>query len=205
MRRRTKQKTIVREDVEKIARRQRKELAYHESAHVVAALAHGLAVKSVSVPPADNHAGEPYPRIQLGTMVTRAIYLADDNPDAQIAALRVDIITLLAGPVAQMRLRPGKRNYQGTEDDLQLARAWATWAAFIVSGMSGANVAEFGPDGMIELTDEERAFANRMFDECQDRADQIVTERWAEIAILAEALLVCAVLNAEDIDALLRA
>ena len=36
MRRRTKQKTIVREDVEKIARRQRKEPAYHESAHVVA-------------------------------------------------------------------------------------------------------------------------------------------------------------------------
>jgi hypothetical protein len=58
---------------------------------------------------------------------------------------------------------------------------------------------------MIELTDEERAFANRMFDECQDRVDQIVTERWAEIATLAEALLVCAVLNAEDIDALLRA
>ena len=58
---------------------------------------------------------------------------------------------------------------------------------------------------MIELTDEERAFANRMFDECQDRADQIVTERWAEIATLAKALLVCAVLNAGDIDALLRA
>ena len=44
-----------------------------------------------------------------------------------------------------------------------------------------------------------------MFDECQDRADQIVTERWAEIATLAKALLDCAVLNAEDIDALLRA
>ena len=58
---------------------------------------------------------------------------------------------------------------------------------------------------MIELTDEERAFANRMFDECQDRADQIVAERWAGIATLAKALLDCAVLNAEDIDALLRA
>ena len=137
MRRRTKKKTAVPDDVEKIARRQRKELAYHESAHAVAALAHGLAVKSVSVPPADNHAGELYPRIQLGTMVSRAIYLAADNPDAQITALRVDIVTLLAGPAAQMKLRPGKGNYQGTEDDLQLARAWATWAAFIVSGMSG--------------------------------------------------------------------
>jgi hypothetical protein len=84
--------------------------------------------------------------------------------DAQIAALRVDIITLLAGPAAQMKLRRGKRNYQGTEDDLQLARAWATWAAFIASGMSGANVAEFGPDGMIELTDEERVKSARLCD-----------------------------------------
>jgi ATP-dependent Zn protease len=199
MRRRTKTKTFVPDDVrvQRIATRLRKERAYHEAAHAVAALAHGLAVKSISLPPADNHAG--------GTMVSRAIYLADDNPDAQIAALRVDIIVTLAGPAAQMKLRPWKRNYQGTEDDLQLARALATWAAFIASGMSGANVAEFGADGLTELTEEERAFADRLLNECEESAHKIVADHWADIATLAKALLDCAVLNAEDIDALLRA
>ena len=187
----TKKKTV--EDVEKIARRQRKELAYHEAGRCVAAVEHGLAIKFVSLS-ADGTAG---------AHISRAIHLAADNPAARIAAIESDIVVVLAGPAAQMRLRPWKRNFPECADDLQLARAWSTWAAFLASGMSGANVAELKADGLIELTEEEKTFADCLLNECEERAHRIVTEHWANIVKIAEALLVRSVLNADDIMSLI--
>ena len=187
----TKKKTV--EDVEKIARRQRKELAYHEAGRCVAAVEHGLAIKFVSLP-ADG---------TTGAHISRAIHLAADNPAARIAAIESDIVVVLAGPAAQMRLRPWKRNFPECADDLQLARAWASWAAFLMSGMSGANVAPLNADGSIELTEEEKTFADCLLNECEERAHRIVTEHWANIVKIAEALLVRSVLNADDIMSLI--
>ena len=65
------------------------------------------------------------------------------------------------------------------------------------------DIAEFGPDGMIELTEEQQAFADRLLNECDDRAHQIVDERWDDIVRVAKALLDHTVLNADDLDALL--
>jgi hypothetical protein len=187
---RAKKKTV--EDVEKIARQQRKELAYHEAARCVAAVEHGLAIKFVSLP-ADGTAG---------AHISRAIHLAADNPAAQIAAIESDIVVVLAGPAAQRRLRPWKRNFPERGDDLQLARAWGSWAAFLASGMSGANVAELNADGLIVLTEEEKTFADCLLNECEERAHRIVTEHWANIVKIAEALL-RSVLNADDIMSLI--
>jgi hypothetical protein len=179
--------------MEKIGRRQRLETAHREAAHCIAAIAQGLSVQLVSLHPVDNHAA--------GAHLDRAIYLAADNPDAQIEALKTDIIVMLAGPAAQMRLRPSKRNHLECGDDFKLARAWATLAAFLASGMS---IAEFVQNGKIELSEEEQAFADRLIDECERRARQIIEERWAQITTIAEALLDRTQLNADDIDALLE-
>jgi ATP-dependent Zn protease len=177
----------------KIGRRQRKEMAYHEAAHSVAALAQSLSVQFVSLAPVDNHAA--------GAHIDRAIYLAANDPAAQIAALETDIVVVLAGPAARMKLRPSrpsKRKEWG--DNLKLAQAWSTLAAFLASGMS---IAELDPDDKIELTDESQAFADQLFDQCAQRARQIVEERWDDIVRVAEALLDRTVLNADDLDALL--
>jgi len=108
--------------------------AFHEAGHAVAAIAHGLRVQSVSLPAAGAST----------TNVDRAIYLAADDPNARVEALRVDIVVVLAGPAAQMWLRPLKS--KELADDLKLARAWSTLAAFLASGQS---VAELGSDGKI--------------------------------------------------------
>jgi hypothetical protein len=192
MKRRAQTKTV--EDVEKIARQQREELAYHEAGRCVAAVEHGLAIKFVSLS-ADSTAG---------AHISRAIHLAADNPAAQIAAIESDIVVVLAGPSAQRRLRPWKRNFPECGDDLQLARAWGSWAAFLASGMSGANVAELKADGLIELTEEEKTFADCLLNACEERAHRIVAEHWANIIKIAEALLVRPVLNSDDIDAILN-
>ena len=162
--------------------------AFHEAGHAVAAIAHGLRVQSVSLPAAGAST----------TNVDRAIYLAADDPNARVEALRVDIVVVLAGPAAQMWLRPLKS--KELADDLKLARAWSTLAAFLASGQS---IAELGSDGKIELTEEEQAFADRLLEQCEERARQIVEEHWADIVKVAEALLDCTVLNADDLDALL--
>ena len=141
----------------KIGRRKRLETAHHEAARCIAAIAHGLSVESVSVLPADGPAGT-----AGAAHLDRAIYFADDDPSAQVEALRVDITVTLARPAAQMRLRPAKHNHPEWADALKLAEAWSTWAAFLASGVSGVNIAEFGPDGLIELSEEERAFADRL-------------------------------------------
>ena len=182
--RRTKKKTV--EEVEKLARRHRKEMAFHEAGRAVAAIAHGLTVHFV-VLLVDGTAGD--------VPLDRAILSA--APSAQTAALRVDITVLLAGICAQEKLRPGK--YKEVSDDHKLAQAWASWAAFIANVMS---IAEFDIDSLIELTKEEQAFADRLLDECQERADQIVAERWSDIEKIAAALLDRNVLNADDIEAI---
>jgi hypothetical protein len=166
--------------------------AFHAAGHAVAAVACGLSVDSISLP-ADDTAGATY---------ERAILSAAADPAAQVEGLRIDIIVTLAGFAAQMRLRPAKRNFVECADDLKLAQAWASWAAFIANVMS---IAEFTIDGKIELSDEEQAYADQLLKQCQERADQIVAERWDDIVTVADALLDRAVLNAEDIDALLRA
>jgi hypothetical protein len=65
------------------------------------------------------------------------------------------------------------------------------------------DIAEFGPDGLIKLTEVQQTFADQLLKQCEDRAHQIVEERWADIVKVAEALLDRAVLNADDLDALL--
>src|SRR6516165_11753326 len=45
--------------------------------------------------------------------------------------------------------------------------------------------------------------ADRLLEQCEERARQIVEEHWADIVKVAEALLDCTVLNADDLDALL--
>ena len=177
----------------KIGKRER---AHHEAARVVAAITLGLCVHSASVPPADDPAGT------AGARVERAILSAAADPAAQVEALRVDIIVTLAGPAARMKLRPLLKR-QELADDLQLVKAWSTWAAFLASDASGVDIAEFGPDGMIELTEEQQAFADRLLTECDDRAHQIVAGRWDDIVRVAKALLDHTMLNADDIDALL--
>jgi ATP-dependent Zn protease len=66
------------------------------------------------------------------------------------------------------------------------------------------SIAEFDIDSLIELTKEEQVFADRLLDECQERADQIVAERWSDIEKIAAALLDRNVLNADDLDAILK-
>ena len=171
--------------MQKIGRQRR---AFHEAGHAVAALAHGLAVQFV-VLPVNGTTG--------GVHLDRAILSATADPTAQTAALRVDITVLLAGICAQEKLRPGK--YKEVSDDHKLAQAWASWAAFIANVMS---IAEFDIDSLIELTKEEQVFADRLLDECQERADQIVAERWSDIEKIAAALLDRNVLNADDIEAI---
>ena len=168
--------------------------AFHEAGHAVAAIAHGLAVKSISLPPADAPAGP------AGGTYERAVLSAAADPADQVEALRVDIVVTLAGFAAQMRLRPAKRNFVECADDLKLAEAWASWATFIARVMS---MAEFDIDGKIELSEEEQAYADQLLDECQERAVQIVTDRWDDIETVADALLDRGVLDADDIDALL--
>ena len=163
--------------------------AFHEAGHAVAAIAHGLRVQSVSLPAAGAST----------TNVDRAIYLAADDPNAWVEALRVDIVVVLAGPAAQMWLRPLKS--KELADDLKLARAWSTLAAFLASGQS---IAELGSDGKIELTEEEQAFADRLLEQCEERARQIVEEHWADIVKVAEALLDRHVLDADDLNAILK-
>jgi len=175
----------------KIGWRRREGKAYHAAGHAVAAFALGLSIQFVSLHPVDNLAAG-------AARVERAILSAADNPDARVEALRVDIVVVLAGPAAQMRLRPLKS--KELADDLKLARAWSTLAAFLASGQS---IAELGPGRMIELTEEEQAFADRLLEQCEERARQIVEEHWADIVKVAEALLDCTVLNADDLDALL--
>ena len=85
-------------------------------------------------------------------------------------------------------------------DDLKLAEAWASWATFIARVMS---MAEFDIDGKIELSEEEQAYADQLLDECQERAVQIVTDRWDDIETVADALLDRDALSADDIAALL--
>ena len=181
--RRTKKKTV--EEVEKLARRHRKEMAFHEAGRAVAAIAHGLTVHFV-VLLVDGTAGD--------VPLDRAILSA--APSAQTAALRIDITVLLAGVCAQQKLTAERE----VSDDYKLAQAWASWAAFIANVMS---IAEFDIDSLIELTKEEQAFADRLLDECEQRAHQLVAERWAEIVKVAEALLDRTQLNADDLDALL--
>ena len=167
------------------------EQAHHEAAHCVAAIAQGLCVRWVTLAPVDNHAA--------GTHVERAIFSAADNPDAQIEALKIDITVALAGACAQMKLRPTlKRNQKW--GDFQLSAAWASLAALLASGM---NIAEVDPDGLIELSEDQQAFADNLLDECEESAHQIVEERWAEITTIAEELLDRTQLAADDLDALL--
>ena len=149
----------------KIGRRKRLETAHHEAARCIAAIAQGLAVPSVSVLPADGTAGAAH--------LDRAIYSADHDPDAQVAALKIDIVVVLAGPAARMKLRPRKRKEWG--DNFKLAQAWASWGAFLASGMS---IAELDADGKIELSNEQQALADQLLDECEERAHRIVAERW---------------------------
>jgi len=159
--------------------RQRLETAHHKAARCIAAITHGLSVESVSVLPADGPAGT-----AGGAHLDQAIFSADHNPDGQVAALKIDIVVALAGPAARMKLRPRKRKEWG--DNFKLAQAWASWAAFLASGMS---IAELDADGKIELSDEQQLFADQLLEQCEQRAHQIVEERWAEITTLAEALL----------------
>ena len=178
----------------KIGWRRHEGKAYHAAGHAVAAFALGLSVQFVSLHLVDN--------LAVGAArVERVILSAADNPDAQVAALRVDMVVMLAGPAARTKLRPLKRDE--CDDDFKLAQAWSTWAAFIASGASRVDIAEFGPDGLIKLTEVQQTFADQLLKQCKDRAHQIVEERWADIVKVAEALLDRAVLNADDLDALL--
>jgi hypothetical protein len=174
-----------------MGRRLRIEQAHHEAAHCVAAIAQGLCVRWVTLAPVDNHAA--------GTHVERAIFSAADNPDAQIEALKIDITVALAGACAQMKLRPTLKLNQEW-GDFQLSAAWASLATFLASGM---NIAEVDPDGLIELSEDQQAFADNLLDECEESAHQIVEERWAEITTIAEALLDRTMLNADDLDPLI--
>ena len=170
----------------RIGWRRHEEEAYHEAGHCVAAIAQGLAVQCVSLRP-DHAAGAP-----------RAILSAADNADAQVAALKTDIIVLLAGVCAQEKLRPAKR--QEVSDDYKLAQAWASWATFIASVMS---IAEFDIDGKIELSEEEQVFADRLLNECEESAHRIVAERWADIVKVADALLDHTILDGDKITEIL--
>jgi len=179
---------MVREGTLRKIERQRR--AFYEAGHAVAALHNGLAVQFV-VLPVNGTAGVAH--------LDRAILSAAADPTAQVAALRVDITVLLAGACAQEKLRPTK--HKEVSNDHKLAKAWASWAAFIANVMS---IAEFDIDGKIELTEEEQAFADRLLDECEQRAHQLVAERWADIVAVAKALLDRSVLNADDLNAILR-
>ena len=111
------------------------------------------------------------------------------------------MVVMLAGPAARTKLRPLKRDE--CDDDFKLAQAWSTWAAFIASGASRVDIAEFGPDGLIELTEVQQTFADQLLKQCEERAHQIVEEQWDKITNLAEALLDRAVLNREDLNEIL--
>jgi len=65
------------------------------------------------------------------------------------------------------------------------------------------NIAEVDPDGLIELSEDQQAFADNLLDECEESAHQIVEKRWAEITTIAEELLDRTQLDADDLDALL--
>jgi ATP-dependent Zn protease len=167
-------------------------VAYHEAGHAVVAGRLGLKIVYVNI----LDGGE-------GALTESATSLARDlDKETYLAAISKDIIVALAGPLAQQRRRapPAKRQLAEWEDDIRVATSLAFSAALVASGVERDQIDLAMLDN---LNADQRAHANHLFGQCNDRARELVVDHWPVIDKVAQALLSRPILRADDLDKLM--
>ena len=168
-------------------------VAHHEAGHAVVAWALGLKVEYVNVLDGGASADT-----ECATKATLGL-----DSETHLDGIRKDITVALAGAHAQLRHRPrkaNKRQLDEWDDDRNLAPSWAHYAALVASGMERGQISI---ETLKNLTPDQLEYANRLFQECAARAFELVAEHWSAIAEVAKALLICPVLNADDLNKIL--
>jgi ATP-dependent Zn protease len=165
-------------------------IEHHKAGHAVAAYVQGVALAYVTNLPGS------------ATALTRsAVYLPHDaDRQTKLTTIKKDIVVCLAGPYAQRRYRVPTIKCPEWDEDIQNARRFALAATLVDSGfMIHPNDPE-----PIEIDADQATFANDFLQQCNTESLNLVAEHWPAIVRVAKALLSRPVLDADDLDELIR-
>jgi ATP-dependent Zn protease len=163
-----------------------KVVAFHEAGHAVVARALGITVKYATIVPSKGSAG---------SVAANNSALLSREPHVDV--IEWNAMTVLAGPIAQMRFCPptktqAKLNWAG---DIDCARWLVTRVVLARNNVPQQDNFDL-PESMLRE-------ASELLDELMKKSDLLVSEHWAAIERVAEALIARRVLNQNDLDDLI--
>jgi hypothetical protein len=176
----------------------RAKTAHHEASHAVIARMQGLACPYVTMFATDAMGA-------AAATTACATHRARGADQATLlAAIRKDIIVCLAGPCGQARYRwPAQKFPVEWQSDIEDAHTFAIRAALVASGVDLPQK----PDGSvtIDLSADQQAYANDLIEQCRDTATDLVKEHWPAIVRVAQRLMVCDLIDQNELDRLIGA
>lgn len=178
----------------------KRRIAWHEAFHAVTARMQGIEVVSVLMFRTDEST-------PASTFSRSAAYDAKRDTTSRIAALEIDIRVALAGPVGDAlysKGRPQSRKMrEGATDDIARSQSLAIHIALL---MAGEAVPELPPGERAELEVSLAIVesANAILRRLREETKAFLTEHWAAVERVAQALMTCNLLDQAELDRLIE-